>query len=105
MKPVRLPLELQQVWQLQEFCTSLFRLALSTQIRTTRSVELFAIYCANHAEVFSPEEVTKKHVQGFIHDMYERGLTAQTRNCWVVEIKRYVKWCERTTNLGGGGGL
>jgi integrase/recombinase XerC len=64
-------------------------------------VELFALYCANVHGVFSPDAVTKKHVQGYIHDMYQRGLSAATRNCWVVEMRRYVKWSEHTFFMNG----
>lgn len=94
-------IETEGAWKLGEFRNALWRLAPSTQIRTVRSVELFAIFCANNYRVFSPDDVAKKHVQNFILDMYQRGLSAPTRNCWVVEMRRYVKWSEHTFFMNG----
>ena len=104
MKPKQLGGVLRMAWRVDEFALSMTRHCELTRRAGVRSVELFAIWCNETEGICHPDDVTKRNVSGFIYDMAERGLAASTRNGWIVDIRRYVNWCERTTIRAGGGG-
>jgi site-specific recombinase XerD len=82
-------------WQLDLFEESMFRLATHTSRQTRRSVELFAQFVNETRGILHPALVTKKDVSAYIHHLASRGLCASSRNNWIGDIRRYVKWGEK----------